>query len=199
MLTSDPQVYKNRIITAFYNSGVVQVKVEGMCFRNRIKKDTLIHEDIIQETFYWICRRPAEEIIEMFESNPNRLIGLAVRIAALKGFVKNSKNPDYYKHSLARYILFASNFQQREHLEPCGEKIEENPFILELVDPDTDKDFNSIWDFIEPNITEEELNIISDYHLPKKLKPKQINPELNDKYQEIVNKISGLLNIDNNG
>ena len=42
---------RNNILTELYNSGELQEKVKGMCYRNKIAIDTKINEDVIQEAF----------------------------------------------------------------------------------------------------------------------------------------------------
>lgn len=108
----DPTIYRDRILTALFNSGAVHEKVENVCFRSGVKKYSYIHEDLLQEVFYWLSRKPAKEVITMYEDNPARLIGLSVRIAVLKGAAKEGPNRiNNPKHSLIGYILHTSNLR----------------------------------------------------------------------------------------
>lgn len=101
------KVYRDRVITALFNTRAVQNEVLRICQRNRISPDTLIHEDITQEVFYWLLRHDPANIVRMYESNPESLVGLSVRIAILKGVAKKDDKP---YNSMARYILYGSAF-----------------------------------------------------------------------------------------
>jgi len=83
--SENKEIYKNRIISSLFESGVLQNKVQGICFRKKINKDTRFSEDGVQEVFLQLCSRPADEIIEMFEDRPERLIGRLILILRCQG------------------------------------------------------------------------------------------------------------------
>lgn len=105
---ANTDVYKARIITALYNTGAVQAAVKRICFRHYIHEDTEIHQDITQETFYQLSKKNADEIIEIYERDASKLIGLCVRIAILNGVAKKGDRP---YSSIAGSILFASRLK----------------------------------------------------------------------------------------
>lgn len=188
--SENKQIYKDRIITALYNSGVVHDKVKGICYRNFINTDTYIHEDILQETFYWLSKKPPDELIEMYEDNPKRLIGLSVRIAVLKGVASNSRDKDYPKHSLAKYILHASNLQQRENLSPTDDYNEEDGFSQFIFDPDSlPNNFQEMWDTIKSELSAEERQFLDEYLNTEKRQGRH-GKEIREQYKLLFNSIA---------
>jgi hypothetical protein len=110
MTTESQEKQKNKILTDLFNSNVIQNKLIGMMRRNYVGLETLIQEDVCNEVFYHLAAKPASYILEIHNRDPKKLIGLAVRIAVLKGFSSNPRMPkDYPNHSLVKYILHGSS------------------------------------------------------------------------------------------
>lgn len=113
-----------------------------------------IQSDIVQETFLHMSKIPAETIIEMFEDNPARLIGLATTIMVRKGVLKN-KETQSPKHSIANWIMYGSS---------CGEiQREEDEHPIDLLENMTNDDFEDdspMWEFIYKNLNEEETKTL---------------------------------------
>jgi hypothetical protein len=152
---------KAHIITELFKSGKIHEKVSGICFRNGIKKDTQIEEDIVSETFFHLSKKKEADLQEMYEDNPDRIVGLAVRIAIRKGVLTHSQYPSYPKHSLAKFILFTSNLNQTASLSPSettedGYGTLNDPHIV-LADTSYEEDPEvELWKLIRSNLTEEE-------------------------------------------
>jgi hypothetical protein len=156
---------KDQIITELFKSGKIHEKVSGICFRNGIKKDTKIEEDIVSETFFHLSKKKETDLQEMYEDNPDRIVGLAVRIAIRKGVLTHSQYPSYPKHSLAKFILFTSNLNQTSSLSP-SETIEDDYGVLNdsqiiLTDTSHEEDPEvELWKLIRGNLTEEENDFL---------------------------------------
>lgn len=192
---SEKERMKNKAITELYNSGEIQSKVDGMCFRNGIKKDTFIAEDVVQETFMHLSRKSADEILEMYFDNPKRLVGLCVTIAKWKGFAKHPAHQDYPKHSLANFILFASNLNHFGFLSTtdAGNETDED-YELNLVDEEsTESSDDKMWEVLKENLDEEDLDSLN-YFLTIKKKQGRFKKEVKDKYIRLVNSIKRIVN-----
>lgn len=107
--------YRDAILTEFFKSGILDDKISGVMWRNRISYSTQLNEDIRAETLYWLSKQPIETIIEIYERNPNKLIGLAVTILKRKTVSYSSRDADYPKHSLLTSVKFASNLFSTSH------------------------------------------------------------------------------------
>ena len=195
LIEDEKHIYKNRIITQLYKSGEVQKKIEGICYRNFIKPETRINEDIVQETFFWLSKKTSDEIIEMYEDNPKRLLGLAVRIAVWKGVSKkkSSNNP---KHSLAQYLLFTSNYQQMDNINPTDNFEDGDVHNIHLIDKDSEVDNEKLmWETIRENLTQDE-NEFLEYVLSHKRKGGHFKKE-KEQYSNLLKRIEEII-IDNN-
>lgn len=188
----DPTVYKDRILTELFLCGAVQEKIKGICFRNYINPSTHIQDDILQETFYHLCRTKAEQLIEMYEDEPSRLLGLSVRIAILKGVTKNKSNPDYPKHSVMTSILFASNLNHPQSLSVTDDIEEnENAYCYVLIDPDSLPDAaKDLFELIYLELSEEDIVFLEEFAETKKGSTKKADKiafaELSKKIKSII-------------
>ncbi len=190
----EKQKLKDKIITDLYNSNEIQRKCNGICARNFIHKDTFIAEDIVQETFLHLSKKSADFIIELYEDNPKRLIGLCVTIACLKGVVQNRGYP---KHSLAPWILFASNFQQLSHLNPTethsSDDTNQDKHQIVLSDSSTEPDnYAEMWELIRTELTEEE-KVTLEYFLNLKKKAGRLKTHLKQQYNFLLQRIEEIL------
>ncbi|GAA4326118.1 hypothetical protein [Flaviaesturariibacter amylovorans] len=166
---------KEKAIREIIYSEEFRKKAEGIQFRNHIPKDSQIVDDAIQEVAYWIQRKEAKEIAEMYNDSPRRIFGLAVRILIWKCYAKRG---DYPKHSLSQHILWTSNFQSLKFVCPTesGESEGEHHSHQTLVDPTTE----------EPD--ENKINIMG--LIRSKLDP--LNLQALDEYLKL-NKKSGVV------
>lgn len=175
----DTQVYKDRILSELFLCGAVQEKIKGICYRNYINPGTYIQEDILQETFYHLCKTKAEQLIEMYEDDSSRLLGLSVRIAILKGVTKNKSNPDYPKHSVMTSILFASNLNHPESLSVTDD-IEENEsaYCYVIIDPDSlPNAAKDLTELIYTDLSDEEIEFLDEFVATKKSQRKKADKE----------------------
>lgn len=187
--------YKNRILTEIYNTGILQQKIQGMAFRNRINKDSYIYQDAIQETFMWLCRKQPQEIIEMYEDDPKRIIGLGVKIAVLKCFSANKNDPDYPKHSLCRYILFASTFNTMQHISSteCSGEDDPNDYNKVLVDRGTEEDPDKeLWALIRSELTAEQNEWLTYFINLKKTQGRYLK-HVKEAYTDLLNAIEAII------
>ena len=183
----DNTVYKNNIITELFNSGLIQEKISGMCYRNFISRDTYIQEDILQEVFFHVSKVPVETVIEMYEDNPSRLIGLSVRIIAWKGLSGLNNTKLQPKHSVAKHILFASNLNRAMPLSLNGNENKQEYLFIEKNCLGDDAD---IWATFESELNEEDLAFLETF-IFNKAKGRN-RKEVKKKYECIVDKIKAI-------
>lgn len=191
---------KNKILTDLYNSGDVHKQVNIICFKNNIKPDTLIAEDIVQLTFTHLSNYDMDKMIEAYMDNPKRILALACRIAINKGVASNPLRPNYYRHSLGKMILFGSNFQQLASISETEHLDQSDSRNYILADPDTDIDEEYIdeqerlWKTIRAGLDKEELKWLEfflDNENEKQLRLKSIKRE----YDILINKIRNILKV----
>ncbi len=181
---------KNRIITELYNSGEIQKKIEGMCYRNHIKPDTYIHEDCVSETFYWLSRYDTDKLIEAYNDNKSRVIGLATRIAVLKCFSKTG----YPKHSIAHWILYSSNLQSLNFYDTTENHNDEDGSLsfLVLTDKEDTNATDELFKIIRSKLTEEQNNDLEYFlNLPKKRG--QLKKEIKLRYKDLLTRIEEII------
>lgn len=142
---------KERIISELFKSNLLHHQIIKMCDKNHIKRDSLIHEDVIAETFYHVSKIPDEKIIDLDQQQ--KLLNYACCIAIRKGFLKDPNNPGYHKHSVARNILYGSNFTESNEINETAELEDEH---------------NLLFEFIREHLTEEENNFLNHILYDKK-------------------------------
>ena len=160
--SSNKEVYKNNIIEALYKSNVIHKKVDTICRRNHINNETLIHEDITQEVFYHLSKKSADEIIEMYEDNQNRLIALCTTIAAWNGVGFLNNKSTYPKRSVAKYILFSSNLNQLEYLSTTDEGEDDDVTKSEMTCNNEEHE-NEMWETIFDELTGYKKQLLNQY------------------------------------
>lgn len=184
----DKEEYKNRILTALYLQPILKEKIKGMLYRNSIHYETNMSDDVLNETFYYLSRMKAVEIIEMYEDKPNRLLGLFVTICKRKCFLTNKSQPDYPKHSLAKFILYTSNFQKNISINHS-----ENDFSQQLTDEEDDSR-KEIWETIYSSLNKEQLAFITNHFNINEKERKSLmrKKEYKNKYENLVFQLSAI-------
>lgn len=203
---------KDKIITDFYNTGIMQKKVLYICFKNHIGKDTYIAEDVEQEMWMHLSKKSADEIIDMYTDSGNkpkghwdRLVGLCTTIAIWKGVSTNPKNKEYPKHSLANFILYGSNLNlgQPTFISPTdsaedhegkpgqqpGQEIEIN-ILDKSSDENTDE---TLWQMIRERLDDDNLESL-DYFINLQKKQGRFKDEVKEKYIRLLDAIKTIIN-----
>ena len=157
--SQDKKTYKDNIITALYLDGIVLKKIKGILARHKVPTQAFIEEDLNQIVFLELSKKSADEIINMYEDDPNRLLGLCVRIAVLKGVAKNGT--EYPKQNITKFLTYLSNLSY-------DRKAGDSEFFLSLmIDEDTDLTDAEIEDKekgdILAQLTEESSKTLDDY------------------------------------
>ena len=112
----DKDKLKNELITALYKSGEVHRNVKNLCSRF-VPKETYIYEDIIQNGFLELSRKPAEYIIKIYNlprsdgKQLKNLEGLIIRIIQLKTWTRDAKADEYVKNRWGWELLAFSNLK----------------------------------------------------------------------------------------
>lgn len=152
---------RDKILTDLYNSGVLQNKLNGIMYRHSIPKKFDIESDIIQETFLHLSRIPAATLIEMYEDNPKRILGLATTIMVRKGVAEHNvtHNP---KHSIAQWIMYGSTV--KSIIDYTNEK--ESNLLFSITDDDTELEEileeHKMWEYIRQNLTQPEQQLLDE-------------------------------------
>lgn len=185
MNDTEQQAFKDKTLTRLYKSGFVHDKILGIASRHT-HYDSYIHEDILQEVFFHLSKYPNDKFIELMSRNPDKLIGLAVRIAILKGVTKNSVIPDYPKHSVLTNILFASNLNKANYKPPAGCEDEDN---FEFTIPEnTELEHEIFWSEIKEDLNPDEI-IFLDTYLNSKKKTGRYKASEKLKLDNLIDKI----------
>lgn len=101
------EVYKNNIISAMYLHPLLREKILAMIDRYNAPALRNYVDDCINEVMVMILEKSAEEIIEMYEDNPIRLLKLFVTISYRRIF--SSKNTSAPSASFSHKIKLYSN------------------------------------------------------------------------------------------
>ena len=182
--------YKNNIIAGLYETNEVQKRVIRICEKNRIPRNTYIHEDITNEIFYQLSAKTPEYIIDMYEDNPSRLLKLAVFIGLRKGVGYLHNKTICPRESIAKGLLFTSVLNNNITLSP----IEDNHYIRTLEDTDKKQD-EEIWNDIEYQLSNEDKELINELYVRKETKKRgALTKEHKIKYQQLLNKIKQIIN-----
>lgn len=194
----NPETYKDRIITAIFNSGILHKKMEGVCFRKHIGKGTDFYQDAIQETFLELCNIPTQMIIDIWEQDPNKLIGFALTIGIRATVTQNANYPDYPKHSLMTEIFHASNLMQLPYLSPTGEKdYEGDNRTLALPYEEEDNDLSlEMWEYIKQRLSPEEIKICNDIMYGSSRRGRK-SKKFKDSKEKTINKIKSIVKNEN--
>lgn len=191
--STDKDEYKNRIISALYKQDIIKEKIKGMLYRNSISLETNMVDDVLNESFYYLSRIKADEIIEMYEDKPNRLLGLFVTICKRKCFLTNKAQPDYPKHSLTKFILYTSNFQKNIAINPSENIDDDNNFSNQLTDED-DESKKEIWETIYSSLDKDQLSFLTNHFNidEKERKSSMRKKEYKKQYGDLVFHLSSI-------
>lgn len=185
---TEKENYKNKILTELFKSGKIHKNVELILFKNKIHQDTKIADDLVQETFYHLSKFNTDTLIEMYEDNPKRLLGLGVTIAIRKGVLKNPLYPDYPKQSLCKFILFTSSLSKFNF--SISDYNNEDNEILIIPNDESSKAENELWKYVHKNLNDEENKLI-EMLLVKKNKSgtikKQVKMDRENLYLKVKN------------
>ncbi len=82
---NEKHLFKNKIISELFLSGELQSKIDGILQRHHFPIHADLQNDIIQHTFEQLLNYDSDTLISMYNDNPKRLVGLAVRIMLRTG------------------------------------------------------------------------------------------------------------------
>ena len=148
---------KEQIINQMYDNQELRTKIAGMCYRNEISLDTKIQEDVLQETFLYLWRYDTDRLIKTWCDDPKRVLALAITISVRHGFSKmnNEQSPN---QSLAKKILYSSNYKSRDSINSEGSIVSED-YQTEKPLYEQTEDFD-VWKLINENLTEDEREFL---------------------------------------
>jgi len=164
---------KQDIVTQIWQDAELKIKIDGMCFRNNISKNTLIYEDILNEIVLQLMKYDTERLIISYCDDYSRIFALAITIATRSGFGKLNKDC-HPNSSVAKKILFQSNLTKTSYLSTTEEKIIDGEKEFDL--PSIIND--DLWNYIRNGLDDEEIMFL-DFLLDK---------VLNKKYKEVYSR-----------
>lgn len=195
--------WKQKIALEIYHDPQLKLKIDGMCYRNNISKNTFIGEDVLGEIVIQLMKYDTIKLIEAYCDSYQRVFALAITIATRSGFGKMSEDI-HPNASVAKSILFSSNLNKTSYLCNTTEKVIDGEKQFEL----PYKDNKDLWAEIRAELTDEEnefLDFILDKVLNKKYKEvysrelrrgyytyneyKIRRLELQNRIQEIINRL----------
>ena len=181
--TEEKEKIKADAISKIYTCGIIQKKINSLMYRYFLPIECDIQSDILHETFLGLSKYNTDKfLLAHFDlDNPNRMVGLAVRIMVMANCAKHSKKPDYPKHNFTKWVLFASNLNKIEVVNNTENESETTPewdAINKNYDVNDDDNVDArMWIFVRENINEKE-NTLLDNHLNKFYKkPKMVGQE----------------------
>ena len=192
----DIEKRKNQIITELYESGKLQEKIKMICYQHRIPTDADIQSDILQVAMENLIKYDTNKFIEAYTDNPNRIIGLAVRIILRNGVYVDKRSAGGFKKSIAQQILHQSTYNTLVTVNTVDDIHDEFSKILKSDDTDPEEyetNYQNMWDYVRSNLNEFEtmiLNMVLEEKKPKGKKFKAEFEELKEKIKELINEFN---------
>ncbi|RKR82637.1 hypothetical protein BDD43_2822 [Mucilaginibacter gracilis] len=157
----DYEKRKNEILTDFFNSGQLKVKVEGVLIKLGITRKTELVNDSMSEVYFQLSKYNAEKLVTAFDKNPNSLIAIAVVITK-RLYRFKTQNPDNPNNSYLTKVLHGSNYRQLEFLSVTDayDSGEGDYSGITLFEVDTLNVAGEKWDKIKERLTTTEIEFI---------------------------------------
>ncbi|WP_428329027.1 hypothetical protein [Mucilaginibacter sp.] len=123
-MTNEEQ--KNKILTDYFNSGRLKVKIDGY-YKGKlhISRYTKIAEEIELQVWLELSKYPADKMVERYNRNPNSLEALAVTISKYQMMHKRN-NPDSPNNSFGTKLIFGSNYFSGDYISATDSYSETN-------------------------------------------------------------------------
>ena len=151
--------FLNKCLKKLLQDGEITTKIKGMCYRNWVELGSGIQDDVLQETLYNLAKINFNNFFLIWCESPQRILGLAITIATRQGFSKmnNGESPN---QSLAKKILFASNFKKRDWVDGEGDVMFNNQKSTPLIETPNPEEDIDVWRIIKENLNEDELDFL---------------------------------------
>ncbi|MES2265576.1 MAG: hypothetical protein V4520_02370 [Bacteroidota bacterium] len=172
---------KDQILTDFYNSGILKIKIDGY-YKGKlsIPRQTNIGEEIYLETLYQLANYNAEKLVKAYDENPKSIEAISVTILKRQLMHKAPKQPDsgstraYVKpispnNSFGTKLLFGSNYFGLNYISPTDSYNENTEDFTGIPIPDVedgnffaDRDYSiDRWQEIQKRLAPDEIEFIT--------------------------------------
>lgn len=184
---------RNKILTQFYNENleVLKGKVLGICINHGIPIQADIQSDVLMVAFEHLCKVNPDTIIEIYNDNPKRLLGLFVRVAVRNGVLPDNRSRKFWYKAIALDIVNQSTLNTLNHISSTEH---EDDYSLILEDEDCSYEAGAenmdMWDFVKEQLQPEEIEILDILLTNKKPKLKAKQKPL---FEPLLGKLKGLI------
>ncbi|MGY4540069.1 hypothetical protein ACVW0P_004511 [Mucilaginibacter sp. UYNi724] len=172
---------KDTILTDFYNSGVLKIKIDGY-YKGKlsIPRQTKIAEEIYLETLYHLANYNAEKLVNAYDENPKSIEMISVKIlkrqmmhkAPKKAVESDSRGyvkPISPNNSFGTKLLFGSNYFGLNYISPTDTYNDGTDDFTGIPIPDTedgnffaDRDYSiDRWQEIQKRLAPDEVEFIT--------------------------------------
>jgi hypothetical protein len=156
---------RDKILTELFNNPSFKSKILSICIRHGVPTDADIQSDILQVTFEHLTKLDPKKLFEMYDDNPNRVFGFALRIAIRNGVLADKRTDNGYRKAIATYILKDSSYYQRSDSEIDEDALidEYNPIEYQEQELEIENESNQMWNHVRNQLSESEnllLNIM---------------------------------------
>lgn len=186
---------KEEILTSFFNNNNLPKKIDAICFRNFITRNSQIADDILSEVLLALSAYNPEKLVTAFEENPKSLEGIAVQIAK-RQFRVRKESPDNPNNSFGTKLLHTSTFRDYTYVSPTEEYSENDMFsTFVLYDGElmADRDYSpDMWDIIKERLTPTENEFIENVLAGFKFYKRKPTNQFKEFKQYVFNKIKNM-------
>lgn len=165
MTMKQKEELKTKVIEDLYSSGEIQQKIEYICYKHFIPKDSFINEDILQVVMENLWKYDTNKFIDAYLDNPNRILGLAVTLALRKGVYKDERTSKFWNQSIAQQILHQSTLNTYQHIDTTQDNTNDYNIIQISTDDNETMEFERnnemMWSYVKVNLTQYENNILN--------------------------------------
>lgn len=197
LTAKDKATYKDKIISDLFNSNVIQKKIEGMFFREGIHKTSDLVNDFTNETFLELSKKTPDYIIEIFERDVNKLVGLCVTICKRRGFIPSHNRTDLPSASWKQFYMHGSNINQLSYYSPIEEDTHDNEsskYHQQYVLSEERNPIQEVFEGVRIHLTDNQKDLLEHYfNITTKQAVTKAEQERINCYEALVNKISTVI------
>jgi hypothetical protein len=161
----DHEQRKKEIVTNYFNTGKLKVKIDAICFKWYVTRNSKIAEDIEAEVWFALSNYNSEKLCKVFEQQ-GTIEGLAVQIAKYQ-FRIRKENPESPNNSFGTKLLHTSTFHNISNVSVTDDFDSSGDSTgITLFDGDVFEEFNyspDMWEIIRERLTETENQFIEDF------------------------------------
>lgn len=190
---------KEEILTNYFKNNNLKIKIDSICFRNFITRNSGIADDIEAEVYLALSNYNPEKLVTEFDKNPKSLEAIAVTIAK-RCFRYRKENPDNPNQSFGTKLLHTSTFRDFTYVSPTEEFNDNlngyndfNTFVLFDGDLFDDKNYQpEKWEQIKQRLTPTENEFLEDLLAGKKFYKRKPTNQFKEFRDYVFSKIKNM-------